>query len=396
MKARARKYLIVGGTFSVALGIGFVMQNGDALAARFGAEGRPGPVAVDDAARVVPRSGVQVTEVAPSAVPEAGAETEVVAEVPAVPPTPDVPTLTALQLPTPLSDGMTDLRLPVLLTDFATDTLDALSELSLAAATGVSRLGERTAAEDVAVYAPAADRPADIVPASADAESDACEIDMRATAAPAAMVTLAVSAPCHPQSELTIHHQGMIFSAMTGDDGTVSLSVPALSENAIFIAEIEGDGAAASTDVPDLATFERAVLQWQGTSGLGLHALEDGAGYGQPGHVSATTARGAEAALTGTGGFVTALGDAAVPDAYHAEIYTYPAAMTADHDVILNVEAVVLPDNCGRPIAAQTIQIAPGVPPTAHDLTMTLPGCEAVGEYLVLSNMLRDLTLAMR
>ena len=36
--SRARQFIMAGGTFSVALGIGFVMQNGDALAGRFAEE----------------------------------------------------------------------------------------------------------------------------------------------------------------------------------------------------------------------------------------------------------------------------------------------------------------------------------------------------------------------
>jgi len=39
-----KKIGMAAGTFSVALGIGFVMQNGDALASRFGNEGNTVPV----------------------------------------------------------------------------------------------------------------------------------------------------------------------------------------------------------------------------------------------------------------------------------------------------------------------------------------------------------------
>ncbi len=39
--AKLRKIGMAAGTFSVALGIGFVMQNGDVLASRFGADSAP-------------------------------------------------------------------------------------------------------------------------------------------------------------------------------------------------------------------------------------------------------------------------------------------------------------------------------------------------------------------
>ena len=37
-----------------------------------------------------------------------------------------------------------------------------------------------------------------------------------------------------------------------------------------------------------------------------------------------------------------------------------------------------------------------GLEPSAIDLTMTLPDCDAIGEFLVLKNMFEDLTLAAK
>jgi len=62
----------------------------------------------------------------------------------------------------------------------------------------------------------------------------------------------------------------------------------------------------------------------------------------------------------------------------------------------LTVEVEVTQENCGREIAAQSIQLNAGLEPSAIDLTMTLPDCNAIGEFLVLKNMFEDLTLAAK
>ena len=79
------------------------------------------------------------------------------------------------------------------------------------------------------------------------------------------------------------------------------------------------------------------------------------------------------------------------------EVYTFPTGTTSrDGSVALSVEAEVTAENCGRDVAAQSIQIDPASTLIAIDLTMTMPKCDAVGEFLVLKNMFKDLTLAAK
>jgi hypothetical protein len=78
-----------------------------------------------------------------------------------------------------------------------------------------------------------------------------------------------------------------------------------------------------------------------------------------------------------------------------AEVYTFPTGTTSlDGSIALSVEAEITDANCGRAIAAQSIRIDPLSEPTAIDLNM--PECSAVGEFLVLKNMFKDLTLASK
>jgi hypothetical protein len=240
--------------------------------------------------------------------------------------------------------------------------------------------------------------PEPALPDSPPAMGADCTATLSATTAPMAIVALALNAPCAPGTAITIHHQGMMFSATTDAAGRADLMVPALAVAAVFVADLgNGEGAVAVVDVPDAALVDRAVLQWQATDGLALHAYEFGAGFDEAGHVWAAASGNSAAAVAGTGGFLMQLGDASGQNAMLAQVYTYPSA--ASHqagDVALVAEAEVTAANCGRPITAQSIQMSPGGTPFTFDLAMTMPGCEAVGEYLVLQDMLLDLTLAVR
>ncbi len=225
-----------------------------------------------------------------------------------------------------------------------------------------------------------------------------CVPGVAAKPLPGALVDLRVSAPCHRDTRLTVHHQGMSVSVMTDEMGRARLQLPALAKTAVFMVELaSAPGLLAVTDVPDLADWDRVVLQWRGTDGLSLHALEFGAGYHGDGHVSAAALGDETSALTGMNGYLMRLGDMAGPEPRMAEIYSFPSGKHVRSGTVdLSVEVEVTVDNCGRPISAEMIQVAPGLPPTAIDLEVTLPGCDALGELLVLQNMAMDLKLASR
>lgn len=248
------------------------------------------------------------------------------------------------------------------------------------------------AAAEVPVEAPMMDAPAVIT------DAVDCSVVMATDVLPGAMVLLALDAPCDADTAVTIHHQGMMFSAMTNDVGQLAIIVPALAKEAFFIASVsDAQSAVATVDVPALANYDRAVVQWQGDNAVELHALEFGAGYDDAGHVWAAAARDETATVGGQGGYLTSLGDASVENALMAEVYTFPTGSSSrDGTVRLSVEAEVSAANCGREIAAQSIQIHPDGAPTAVDLNVFMPGCDAIGEFLVLKNMFEDLTLAAK
>ncbi|WP_323781481.1 hypothetical protein [Thalassovita sp.] len=237
---------------------------------------------------------------------------------------------------------------------------------------------------------PIADNPVLDMPATA------CDPVMTVAPMPAAMVELKLVA-CLPDQRVTIHHNGMMFSDVTDDRGSLTVRVPALSQIAVFIADFgNGDGAVAHTTVPDLADFERAVLQWRGAEGMHIHAMEYGAEFGQDGHVWADAPGTADLALAGQGGFLTELGDRQGPEDYRAEVYTFPSGHAArGGGIAFSVDVEVTADNCDREIGAEALQLSTdGSPLQVRELVLSMPQCDARGDFLVLNNLLQDLKIA--
>ena len=94
------------------------------------------------------------------------------------------------------------------------------------------------------------------------------------------------------------------------------------------------------------------------------------------------------------GGALLELGDPLLGSALMAEVYTYPSQALGEGDVKLSIEAEITTQNCGRAIEGQTLQREPNGDIRAVDLSVSVPGCAAVGDFLVLKNLVRDLTLA--
>lgn len=394
--ADVKRYATAGGTLACILAIGFFMQSGAnapqqdpaaingmgmqpaggaltlseiALTAGEAERGTGAPViTVTD---VVPEPGQTATPVA-TAAPKAEKQPEGDASIkdkvlgwidsdgkePA-------PTLAQAEAPAPGADKMADNK-----------PGDAPVELSL--------LDTKTPTDTI------------VVPREEPKTAANCEITMTAQPMAAALVKLNLSAPCLPNERVTLHHNGMVFTDTTDATGSYEMAVPALAQNAVFIASFaNGEGAVANADVPELSDFDRAVVQSEFKAGASLHALEFGAEYYGPGHIwAASTGEIADAAV-GKGGFMILLGNPVVADALTAQVYTYPSAFTEqDGDVTLSVEIEVTAENCGKPITAETLQTVKGAAPKVQKLDLTMPDCDAVGDFLVLKKLVNDLKVA--
>lgn len=223
-----------------------------------------------------------------------------------------------------------------------------------------------------------------------------CEITVSATPAAAAMVDIALDAPCFTNERLTILHEGLIFTQVTDDAGQLDVTVPALQEQAVFImAFSNGDGAVVKSQISSMSFYDRAVVQWKGGSGFQMHAREFGADYDSEGHVWAGSPRSAEYAATGRGGFLTTLGDENAPDPMMAEVYTFPSGMMSGNgEVDLSIEAEVTSSNCAQEIDAQSFETIKGGDIISRNISLIVPSCDAMGDFLVLNNLLQDLKVA--
>ena len=223
-----------------------------------------------------------------------------------------------------------------------------------------------------------------------------CSIEIAAEASAAAMVDISLSASCYPNERVTFHHNGMMFTDATDASGNLNVSVPALSENAVFIvAFANGEGALASAKVPSLEFYDRMVVQSKASSDLHINAFEFGADFRDEGHVNAKSKRTMADAAKGLGGFITSLGDGIQGEALVAEVYTFPTATVQKQgDVHVSVDAEVTTANCGLRVEAQTLEVRGAGKMKVQDVTLPIPSCDAVGDFLVLQNLIQDLKVA--
>ncbi|WP_147335653.1 hypothetical protein [Pseudotabrizicola alkalilacus] len=242
---------------------------------------------------------------------------------------------------------------------------------------------ERFAAAD-----PATDlvQEAQPMPAPAMAPTPDCTVKMDLLPQPDAMIGLSLLAPCQADQRVVLKHAGLAVTARTSASGALIASLPALTA----VADVEviltgGEKVRASVPMPDFAGVQRFAVQWQDADAFQLHAFENGAGYNQPGHISASYT-----GTSGESGVVTLLGDATVNLPLLAEVYTFGPAQKTE----LVLEAEVTKTTCGREILGEAI-LATGGSVEITDLTLSMPGCEAVGDILVLKNLLQDMTLAI-
>ncbi len=339
-----KRIVMAGGVLATAGAIGFVMQNGESAKARYATASVPDisgtasePLVVTDIALTSATAGENPAKTASNGALE--------------------------------SDAMADA--------IAAPQDDAIEAMVKTAALGDT-------------FVPEAQEPELAAPVSL------CDINMSAEPVAAAMVDVSLSASCYPNERVTFHHNGMMFTDATDESGKLNVSIPALSENAVIIvAFANGEGALANAKVPSLEFYDRLVVQSKASSELHINAFEFGADYRDAGHVDIKSDRTMADAAKGVGGFITQLGDGVQGEALIAEVYTFPTATVKQTgDVHVSVDAEVTTANCGLRVEAQTLEVSRAGKMKVQDVTLPIPSCDAVGDFLVLQNLLQDLKVA--
>lgn len=364
---RKRRLAMVFAMIGVALGTGHLVQKG--------AAGNAGQAA----ARVMPTQIVQV-----SAGPEAAEKPPIVAASTVAPVSPVI----VAKIPEP---AVATAPAPVVIADLG--PIPAMPAPPAIGQTPVLDSAD-SSTNPLALASPAA--PVDPVvqakPALQPAVADTCARSLRLAAAPQAMIGVSLVAPCAPDTRVVIGHAGLAITGKTNAEGSLFLSIPALDvEATVNVRFPDATEIEQSVRVPAMATLRRMGVQWQNADAFQLHAFENGAGYNEPGHVSAARQHTPTTGLAGVGGFLTLLGEPDVDLPMQAEIYTFPAGIAANADIV--IEAAVTEATCGRELLGETLMTLAG-DVYITDLTLAMPDCDAVGDILVLKNLLTDLTIA--
>lgn len=220
---------------------------------------------------------------------------------------------------------------------------------------------------------------------TAVADTPNCGRQIDLIAQPGGMIGLTLLAPCNPSERIVLRHSGLAVTGMTGPSGAYFATIPALTATAeVQVLFGSGESVLANIAMPDVTALRRFGVQWQDVDAFQLNAFENGAGYDQPGHISA-----AFTGKPGDGGFLTILGDSTTDLPLLAEVYTFGTDPKAE----IVIEAAVTQSTCAREILGETITMDKGVVETI-DLTLAMPDCDAIGDILVLKNPDQDMTLA--
>ncbi|MDZ4391591.1 hypothetical protein [Cypionkella sp.] len=245
-----------------------------------------------------------------------------------------------------------------------------------------------TPAEVAPVAKIAPQEPAPVV----QAVVDPCPVTLELSTAENALISLTLVAPCHANERVVLKHAGLTVTAKTTVTGALFTDLPALVQDATVEVMFKDNSAVeAAISVPELATLRRFAVQWQQDDAFQLHGFEADSDFGGAGDVTAATPHQPAAGVPAKGGFLSVLGDASTDLPMLAQVYTYPKDSAAKPEIV--VEAAVTEATCGREVLGQTLQTVPGAVKIT-DMSLAMPECDAIGDYLVLKNLVPDMTIA--
>ena len=246
-------------------------------------------------------------------------------------------------------------------------------------------------------FADLADRYPDVVsPALGRVDASpvsGCSVNLTATVQPLAMVQLDLRASCQPLARFVILHETLAFAVATDAAGSAEVQVPAFDRRARFVATLDNlNYASAEVDVPELRRLDRVALHWRSSEAINLHAFEESAFIGGPGHIWQAAPGSIEAVRTGTGGYLMKFADADAEQPAQVEVFTFPVgAGVDDTDYSLRISNLLNPANCGREIDFDVIEVSAGNEPVTTQLSPKMPGCGQIGYVVLLAKDLQTL-----
>lgn len=218
-----------------------------------------------------------------------------------------------------------------------------------------------------------------------------CAPTLHLEAAAGATVNVVLTAPCDGGARVELHHAGLTVTERLSANGKMAARVPALDQAGQFEVHFaDGRNVSATQAMPQVVELRRFAVGWTGAQGFILHGIENGAEFGAKGDISPSQP-GVISTDAAQGGWMSLLGDAGVANPRLAQVYTFP--LEGDADVV--VEAPVTAANCARSMTGKTLTSSAGVT-QATNLTLTMPDCSAVGDFLVLNNLSQNTKVAAK
>ncbi|AWD22075.1 hypothetical protein B6K69_10630 [Fuscovulum blasticum] len=197
----------------------------------------------------------------------------------------------------------------------------------------------------------------------------ACADRLTLAATPGAMITVMIHSPCRGGERVVLRHAGLAVAEALDADGRLAVPLPAFDAGGkVSVLLSDGTVLRDAVPVPDLGGLRRFAVQWVAGDAFQLHV-----GPGVAANLPA----------------LASLGDPSLDLPMQAQVYTWPASQR----ISPVVEAAITPATCGRDLLGETLLLTEGTT-TLTDLTLSMPPCDAVGDILVLNNLVPDVTLA--
>lgn len=226
------------------------------------------------------------------------------------------------------------------------------------------------------------------------AEIDACSVWLVVTPEAGAMLDMSLFAPCDGDAAVRVSHAGLNFDTRIAADGQLMLAVPALQVDAeLTVTFADGRTVVDAVEVADAAVYDRVAIQWEGPAVLDMNAYEFGADFGSANHIHpGNPATPRDVAR----GFLTILGDPELDMPRLAQVYSFPTGLSARMgQVALELEVAVTEASCAQPLRIETLEVLSGSAPQIYEIRLDMPECDGLGGYLVLKNLLPELTIAL-
>ncbi|MEZ5752374.1 MAG: hypothetical protein R3D60_10540 [Paracoccaceae bacterium] len=226
------------------------------------------------------------------------------------------------------------------------------------------------------------------------APSEACQTWLVTTPADSAMIELSLYSPCDADTAVQIEHAEMTVDARLDSNGQLNTIFPALRQDArVSVTMLDGREVSDGTIVADMAAYSRLIVGWSNPASLVVNVYENGAIFGQPGHVNPRNAR--QPNMHGDG-YLSMVGDPVLPYGRVAQVYTYPRGLVGGSNAIsVEIEADITTTSCGRQVEAYAAQVDGTNAPELQQMTVELPGCDGVGGFVVLPDLVPQSAIAL-